>query len=86
MSKDNETKLELCRLIMDSLNSAYSMILSYRILSDLRENSQIDVGFDNCLKRLKDYLREICLNNHFRYKPKMKNLIDDIALFKDTFK
>lgn len=71
---------------MEALKSAYNMILSYKFLSELRENSQIDVGFDNYLKKLKEYLKEICLNNHFRYKPKMKNLIDDVALFKDTFK
>ncbi len=45
-----------------------------------------DMAFDNCLKKLIEYLRELCLNNHIRYKPKMNNLIDDMKILKDSMK
>lgn len=44
------------------------------------------MAFDNCLKKLIEYLRELCLNNHIRYKPKMNNLIDDMKILKDSMK
>ena len=85
MSKDNETKLELINQIMGSLISAFGVILSYKLMSELKENAQIDSSLDTYMKRLGEYLRELCLNNHIRYKPKMKSLIDDCLLLKDVY-
>ena len=41
---------------------------------------------ENCIKKFGEYLRELCLNNHIRYKPQMNNLIEDLKMVKDVIK
>ncbi len=78
--------MKLSSEAMSAVHDALEMLLNFRALSELKHNAQIDVTYENYLKKMGDYLRELCLNPHIRYRPKMLEFLDGIKTIRELFK
>lgn len=86
LSNENQTKVKLSSETMRAVTSALEMILNFRVLAELRQDAQTDITLENYMKRLCEYLREICINSHIRYRPKMMDYLEGIGFVQKMFK
>lgn len=71
---------------MSSILYTLEMVLNFKLLSELKENAPIDSTLENHLKKMGEYLREVCLNSHIRYRPHMQNYLEGLKVISEMFK
>lgn len=83
---ENDMKLRMSSESMGSVLYAMEMVLNFKLLSELKENAPLDSTLEGYLKRMSEYLRELCLNSHIRYRPHMQNYLDGLKFISEMFK